>query len=517
MNRAALALALALATPAIADDETPHPATDMLRFSSGDQLQGDFGGISKEGRVLWQRDDVEEPMRFHTDKIRQIVLHSGHRSFDRLDAAHVALVNGDRLPGRAIGFDGQTLQLETRVAGPLELDRDQVAVLAPNPFGGRLLYSGPFSNRDWEIYRAERDNEAAAGGEEEPAGEKDRDEAGDAEDAEDASEEESPSWVHTGAAWYYREGLDALRLDPAMPDVALLRFRAAWRNRPPLNIAFHADFAKPEFPEPEEGEEDAGHRNLSSRNLADVFGNAYVLSVHSSYTQLQKCGFDEDGDPFLDRIRAPTTNLRLNNRTEADFEIRCNRQSGIIALFVDGEFAMQWNVGDPLSEDPDEEYAGKGGGIGFHVMNSDKVRISDIVVAEWNGMPDSARSMEVDSADVVLMTNGTDRFSGELTSIDAGIAQLRGKYADLRIPLAEIAEIHLARDGRRECDESHDDRVDIHFQPVGRLTGTLGATGDDGLAFESNLIGPLDLDLDSAVFINFQSTASFLNFWDEEL
>lgn len=511
MNRRAILLIPLLILPATAQEDAAedNPAPDLMRFSSGDQLEGSFGGVSAEGRVRWLREDVTEPMEFRTGKIRQIVLQSGHRSFDDLDASHVALVNGDRLPGRVASFDGDNLRFDTPVAGLLEIERSKVATLAPNPFGGRLLYSGPYATEGWEVHRAERDNPQERK-DEDPA---DDEEAGKGEEAEEA--EDPPSWVHTGSAWYYREGHDGLRLDPDLPDVALLRFHAAWRNRPPLNVAFHADFAKPEFPEPEDGDDEP--RRFSSRNLADVFGNAYVLSIHSSYTQLQKCGFDEDGDPFLDRIRAPTTNLRLNNRNEAEFEIRCNRRTGVIALFVDGEFAIQWNVRDPLAGEEADDYAGKGGGIGFHVMGSDKVRISNVIIAEWNGMPDSARSMEVDAADVILMTNGTDRFSGTLTSIESGIARLKGKYADLRIPVEEIAEIHFARNGRREVEETLEERVAVHFQPVGRLTGSLGPTGDDGLTFQSKLAGQLKLDLKSAVFINFQSTASFLNFWDEEL
>ncbi|MEM9238243.1 MAG: hypothetical protein AAGB14_15835, partial [Verrucomicrobiota bacterium] len=352
----------------------------------------------------------------------------------------------------------------------------------------------------------------------------------DNEEVEGEEEDAGPDWKHSGSKWYFTGGREALRSDVGMPDKAILRFTLEWRSRPPIAIAFHADFAYPVYPEPEEGEEELteeakkelqqerDNRRRSSQHLADHFGNAYILTLRSSYAQLQHCGFNEDGNPFVDQIRSSATNIRFDDTGTADFEIRCDRKKGGIALFVNGEFSMQWNI-DPQEEDEEKGgYAAPGSGIGFQMLGSDvPIRISDIIVAEWNGMPDSARSLQSDEFDVVLLTNGTDRFSGKVSSIENGAAKLEGRYAPLEIPMEEIAEIHFARDGLEEPEETRDRQSRTHFQPLGRLSGIAGVTTAETMKLRSPLLGEIDLDLSSAVIIEFQSGSSFLNYWDEEL
>ncbi|MEP4079707.1 hypothetical protein [Haloferula sp.] len=516
-----LSLILAFSLPLFADDDV---RPDLLRLTNG-ELEGHFGGLDAKGVLSWEREDGIAPMEFKTDKVRQIVLRGGQAVDAGKDAAHLELVNGDRLPARIVSLDGDTFTLDTPMAGQLLVPRDTVVSAAPNPFGGRLIYAGPFSENGWEVYDPEdglppleEDEE-----EEEVEGE---------EEAEEVPEEEKEaSWNHRGSKWYFSNGRDALRSAIGMPDQAILRFELEWRSRPPIAIAFHADFKEPVYPPPEEGEEldeeeqeeiqeARDNRRRNSHHLADHFGNAYVLTLRSSYAQLQYCGYNEKGDPFLKQIRSSSSNIRFDDTGTAVFEIRCDRKKGSIALHVNGEFSMRWKVdaGAQEDEDDDEYYRGPGDGIGFQMLGSDTpVRLSEIVVAEWNGMPDSARSLQSDEFDVILLTNGTDRFSGKVESIKDGKLTLKSRYAPLDIPLDEIAEIHLARDGQREIEDTRDRLARVHFQPIGTLSGIPGLTNDEQMEMQSPLLDKMKLDLTSAVIIEFQSGSSFLNYWDEDL
>ena len=521
-----LSLLLAATLPLLADEQI-HP--DLLRLTNG-ELEGHFGGLDAKGILRWEREDGIAPMEFKTDKVRQVVLRGGQPVDAGKDAAHLELVNGDRLPANIVSLDDENFTLDTPMAGELIVPRDAVVSASPNPFGGRLIYAGPFSTDGWEVYGPDDDF---------PDFKEEKDDDEEEEEDEEPKKQSEPSWNQLGSKWYYSSGRDALRSKIGMPDQAILRFDLEWRSRPPIAIAFHADFAKPVYPpleEDDDGEklseeekekiqEQRETRRRTSQHLADYFGNAYVLTLRSSYAQLQQCGFDKSGEPFINQIRSSSTNIRFEDTGTATFELRCDREKGGIALFVNGEFSMQWDIERDLDDGDEEEdgekkhfYGAPGDGVGFQMLGGDSpIRLSDIIVAEWNGMPDSARSLRSEDFDVVLLTNGTDRFSGKVDRITDGKLTLEGRYAPLEIPLEEIAEIHLAKKGQRVIEESDTRQARVHFQPIGRLSGVAGITTSETMDLRSPLLNDMKIDLTSAVILEFQSGSSFLNFWDEEL
>lgn len=495
-----LALACCLDTHAQSD---PSDAGDLLRLEDG-ALAGQFGGINGDGNVLWNRDDGIDTMEFKQDKIRQIILRGGGNLEPEADTSHILLTNGDRLPAKIVAMDQENIMLDTPMAGKLVIPLDGVVSMHPNPFGGRLLYAGPFSDDGWEI-RSSNPNEDGE------------------EKSEESEEEEKPAaWRHVGAKWYFTGGRDALRRQVGLTDRSALRFTLEWRSRPPIAIALNADFAeRPEPKESEKEEDEQGEekprpfrRVSSSSNYAKYFGNAMVLTLRSSYAQLLHCGYDEDGNEFSDQVRPSSSSVRVEDSGSADFELRSNREAGTMTLFVNGKFATQWNLEKKLEDDI--AYP-TGGGIGFSTMGSDTpARISDIIVAEWNGMPDSARSFECKEADTILLTNGTDRFAGEIQSIEAGMLTVKSRYAELEIPVEEVAQIRFA--GREvETDDSLEKGLHVHFQPLGTLSGKAGRTSGDSLRLQSPLLGEMNVDLNSAVLLEFDSGQAFLNYWDDDL
>jgi hypothetical protein len=474
-----------------------EPVSDMLRFTTGDQLQGTFKGINENGRISWARPDVPQPIEFQRDKVRQIVLHGGHPLSATNSVNHVGLVNGDRIPGRLVSMDDSHVTILTESAGRIEIPRDAVSLIAPNPFGGRLIYAGPFDEASWKVVSAN------------PAPPPDPQAAG-KEETSDAKAKEA-SWKHAGAAWYSRPGTDALQLQAEMPDKAMIRFKLSSRGSPGVAFAFDADFAHPAKPLDEKT------ANNANTLLSRLFGNAYVLSIYPSFAQLYRCGYDKDGQPMgQERLRAGNSNFNIKNSGETLFELRRDKRAGTIALYIDGEFALQW---DTKSENGPDLPPPGGSGIGFQSTgNSAPLRLSDVVVAEWNGLTDSARSMESDQNDIVLLANGTDRFSGHVTAIQDGKVSLDGKYSGLSIPVEDIAEIHLARSTRRKEEEERPaSEVTVHLQPVGRISGTPVSSSGGRLKLESPMAGLLDLDLGSAVVLEFQSAGGFLDKWDDDL
>jgi hypothetical protein len=130
-------------------------------------------------------------------------------------------------------------------------------------------------------------------------------------------------------------------------------------------------------------------------------------------------------------------------------------------------------------------------------------------------MPDSARSLQVDDADIVLLANGTDRLSGKVTGLQDGLLKLEGRFGDFEFPIAEVAEVRFAKSHlAKEEDSTEEVRVRLH--PIGRISGK--PQGGDGkiLRMRHASAGEIDVRLDSAVMLEFRETNSFLDGWDDD-
>ena len=477
---------------------------DMLRFTNGDQLRGRFEGFQDGPLVNWSHDDLAEPAGFKTERIRQIVLNAG-RPQQALDTlSHIGLTNRDLLPGRISAFDDESLTLETSFAGTLVIPRKHVSRLAPNPMGGRMHYHGPFSEDEWRMT-----NPAHPDGLPEPAA-----------DADESPDDAPGRWTFSGSAWYWQHnrGGTALTLPSAMPESAVLRFDIAWKSRLSLTIAFHADFVSPK--QEEDPEKRRIPHPMEIKSLPLLFGNSQVLQLHSNYLALVRTSVDESGKSATHSDNRNNHQMRLGESGQATIEIRNNRRNGDTMLFINDEFVAQWNGAESDDTEPGADESAESlqsrSGIGFVVQTDDcPIRISDIVICEWNGMPDSARSLQLQDHDVVLMTNGTDRYAGKVGNLDQdGRVLFDGRHGQFRLPLSEIAEIRFARDSLASVQETPADNLLVRFSPVGSLSGRpLG--GDRNLIrLENPLIGNMAVSLDAATMLDFNPSHIIIDDWD---
>jgi hypothetical protein len=478
---------------------------DLLRFENGDQLHGDFQGFGEKGVLLWKRDKPEdEPLKFNPVDIRQVVLKSGKPSRSLTSLAYVGGCNGDRIPGLVREMDEKKVMIQTDFAGLLEYPRDQVEIIAPNPMGGRVLYYGPFDKGEW----TQRNGRHTGGI---PMQKK-----------EEEIEKEFPLWKFSGSAWYWNDDRTgtALTRETGMSDRSVLQFDLAWKNRLSIAIGFHSDFTIPKNAKPYQ-EENVRPNNMA--NLADqpyIFGSSYVLHVYSNYVVLYRSGFNEEGIPSMERIQSKNSMLRLSNTGSATFEIRCNRISGSIFLFVDGQSICEWNEKNVAPTDegnPSEGYKGKGAGYGFIAqMEESPLRVSDVIVAEWNGMPDSARSLDSEDSDIVLLNNGTDRFSGKIKDMKDGKVNLTGRFGNFSFPMTEIAEIRFAKSQLKSSDDSGPDTFKVRLHPLGSISGKIVSGDNKNIRLLNTGGGEINVDLDSAGILDFKSTQSYLDDWNVE-
>lgn len=547
-----LTFSLVLGLSGLVNAATSEPRQDLLRFVNGDQLHGSFQGIKDGLLTVWQRDDLVTPSEFKSTLIHKVILRGARPAKSNESLAHVALVTGERIPGTLTGLDDESVTVATTLAGVLRIPRGLVGMIAPAPMGGRVTYHGPYSEDGWLMINPEFPDgipplDPAAEKAKEKAPPKDRDPGDEAagDDAEakpevaeedpfddadgksnEADTNKIPRWNFSGAAWYWgnKQGATGLVRKSGMGDRSVLRFNLAWRSRLMLSVAFHADFAKPAEPEPKKGE-DKGDKAAQAKRLLlnrmgqgdpalpKMFGNSYVLQINSGYAMLMRCSYDEKGNPSVERLQMNNPSIRLSETGSASFELRCDRTKGVISLQVDGAAAMEWT--EPGAAE-DGGYAGKGGGFGFVTqMENSMVRISDVVVADWNGMPDSARSMQSDDQDIVLLTNGTDRFSGKITGFQDGKLRLHGKFGDFVLPLADTAEVRFAKNSLTAPTETAPEGLTVRIDPIGNLTGKPLAGDAKRLRLATAFAGEIEVNLASVVILDFESSTNYLDDWDQ--
>lgn len=484
-----------------ADDEGIEA---FLSFKNSDQLHGEYLGFNPK-QLRLQREDMRDPVWFDFSNIRRVVLRKGRSEMPIERNSYAETIHGDCIPGRIVSMDDRVLVMQTDFAGLVEIPRQQLQSLSPTPFGGKTVYQGPFIPDDWRLQVVPTRGAAEEGGSEKPA--------------------EPKGWTHAGASWYWSGDSPekGLILNRDIPDRVAIRCVLSWKSRLTLALAFHADFATPAELEPAD-EPAAGpmqrRLHISDSNLySHVFGNAYVLQINPNHAMLYRSVVDDEGSMRVVRTQTNYNNVRLGDSGTATIEIRASRKSGLILLFINGEFVAQWSeIGD--LEDLGEasvEYSGAGAGFGYLIQSPNAaVRISDVVVSDWNGMPDGARSMQINDHDVVLSTSGTDRFSGKVNSIRDGRVMLAGRYGDFDLPLDHVTEMHFSRDSLETKREPGTGAVRFRADPLGVITGVPKHGDARHVMLDHPSCGPLRIDLRSFVMMEMQLGESFLDDWDPE-
>lgn len=524
MNRTFLSL-LALSTAAFAAPD------DILRFTNGDQLHGHYQGIGEGNAILWSRDDLNAPLTLKSENVRHVILRGALPQTDPSSYAYITLQNGDQIPGEVLSFDDKSTRIRSHAVGEITLPSESVAAINPNPFGGKLQYAGPFSPDGWEVLKYEDKN--SSGGvrvEVKKADANPEEEKKDKPEGEKEEKKEPAAWQHAGSAWYHLKGMQPLARKNCLGESTLLRFRMAWRERLNANIALHADFMPP--PEPKEGEEKEGKKagingrqpmvffNGMPQNQAGTFGNALVLNIYQTYFSLTRCGYDENGQAISQRMVHTQSSVQLPDSGEATIEVRSDRKKGLLMLFINGQYAAQWEDIDRLknAEEAKEEGAAApplGNGFAIQCTNSNApMRLSDLVISEWNGIKDSAYSMSHEKRDIVLLSNGTDRYSGEITAIKDNKAFFKNTYSELEIPLTEISEIVFAKNDKSETKEPAEGTVTARFYPSGRISGLPLVSEKNALKLTHPTAAQLTVDLSTAISLEFSDENPFLETMD---
>ena len=498
---AEIRLELADLQPAKTAKVSPKPSensaeADMMRFINNDTLHGTFHAFGDDNTMHWKNPEATELIHFSTKKIHRILLNQGHGHASLQQSSAVTLINGDVIPGRITSADHKSIILETEHLGTLTLPSDTVSQISPSPFGGKLLYYGPLSPDGWKTILPPEPKE-----EEDKDSEKAKKDDKVKKAEEKLEDRKGKDLQHIASAWYAgTEKNQYLTRENVLTDKCRLAFKLGWRGSLYCNVAIHADFAPPEY----EGKDSA------QKSMASTVGHAYVVSLSTHSATLYTCSFDEDGKPSSVRNSVTHTSLNLSGKEEADFEFRIDRPNKQLLLYLNGQFKTKWDLGD--------KYQGTGNSLAFSNLrySNAELRVSDIVISRWNGLKDSAQSMTSGESDIILLTNGVDRFSGKFNHIRDGKVSFRGSYNnEFSIPVDEVQEIHLATDKLRKMPDDDDKSTYFYVQPYGRISG-IPSAGENGMTrLISNVLGEINLNTHYVNIIDFSHQNSLLDLWDD--
>ena len=249
-----------------------------------------------------------------------------------------------------------------------------------------------------------------------------------------------------------------------------------------------------------------------------MFGTGYTMTLYSSYPNLSRNYFSEAGVARTQRMASVRSNISLSEGGDAEIEIRYNRKESIMILFINGNYAAQWN---DLGGFP-------GDGTGFGIVNNTsnaRVRISEVMITSWNGMTDSANSMVHPNRDLVLLENGTDRYSGQIIGIEGGLAHLKSAYMDAKIPVKDLSKIVLKESSSTDLESDdlseeltwEQEPVTIVYKPFGKIKLNPISAEDNLLIGNSPFWGKVTVDLSAAAMLRFIEGSPDLSDWFDDL
>ncbi|MFT5882296.1 MAG: hypothetical protein ACI9FG_000797 [Crocinitomicaceae bacterium] len=468
-------------------------ADDILNFKNNDTLHGSFQGFSDTNHLRWMSNESTKEIPFDTREIRKIIFNKGLPAKPFTHSSLIKLTNGDNLPCSILSMDSEFVTIQTDYIGKKKIAKKWIQSCQLNPFGQQITYQGPFIKNAWEVISTTTDKN-------------------DDEDSAKNPETKASPWEFGNFSWYNSGQKGALILKGVEhPESFRIQFKSESVSRSNVALIFNADFKKPVI------DPDAKDNvSNSATRVTSIFGSCFTLRISSGSTSLGMYNVLENGKSsytYLKPIsgRSNYRNLRTSNSSQ--FELRADFNKLVIAAYRNNQLINQWSLRD-IDTIPHGKI------IGFNSLSSGSSylsRISNITIAPWNGVMDSALSLQDEDSDIVLLANGRDRFSGTVTSINQNELQLKGNYADMTIPRAEVQSVTFASSLLAEIQDQSRKEIIFQLGKRGAITATPMGTSSDGIIVKHPILSELNLDFTYLTAITYDSTSSLLDQWNTKL
>ncbi len=421
-----LLLGLVSALPAA--DETPS----IVRFANEDRLSGSLESLSAD-LLVWKSPALEKPVPFLLKNVIDLTLPTPPHEVKADHQAVLALTNGDTIRGQLASVSGETVALDTWYAGRMNFNRLMVSSLR---IEGRPthVYQGPTGMDGWK------------------------------------QSEGATAWKYRNLA-FVSNAVGTIARDGLLADENTVSFDVAWKSDA---ISFKVLL----FADGTDADRDSGYE------LTFMRGN---ISLRNGKT---------------DNHIGNTHSQAMTENDKVRVEVRASRKTGKVCLFVNGRILEVWS-------DPDLAKGAFGQALHFISQNAQPLRVSAIHVAPWDGIieqvPEPRVGMmrqfgrngmleesipaprEKPEESRMELANG-DSMAGEVTAIQEGVITLKSPLGDIRLPVARLRTIALAKVDPERCKRRNGD-IRAWFPDGSSVVFRLDSVGDGTLTGYSQNFG----------------------------
>lgn len=434
---APLLSALAPAGGNLQAGELASPTEDVVWLASGERYHG---GLVTEGAgkaLFWQHPFILEKIPLKLEEIAKIRLGPRPVTVAKpVNPCLVRLANGDELEGELAGYDGESVRLDTWFAGTLRLPRQRIESLQPLVPNPKIVFQGPTSLEGWTLGNAV-----------------------------------VPGVVTN--AWSYSDGAlvslasGSIARDVKLPEVASIEFDLSWNAYVHIAIALFADSLQP--------------INLTGKDEAPDFGGFYSLQLSANIANVLAV---KKGAPLNSLGMAFIPGMEM--KSAAHITIRAHRANRLLYLYVDGALVKQWQ--DPF------DTAGPGTCLRIVNQGPNALRLSNLVVAEWDGRLDVQTNVVNNLTNDVVRLLNRDAVAGVIKEVRDGQVQLVSAMGAITIPLNRVEQLHFSR-ANRDLLPISTNAVTAHFTKRGKLTLDLDGWEGGQLVAASPVFGRARLSL----------------------
>ena len=415
---------------------TATRANDQVSLKNGDLFFGKVIALTG-GLIELQTPHSESPLKIVNEDLIRLNFSGANaesKATEELpkNSQELFLRNGDSIPGEVVGLTSTHLSFQTWFTGLLEIPREQIDSVFFGVTPQRNVFRGPVGIEGWS--------------------------------------------QGNNGRWRYEDGTLTSRdkgfigRDLQLPKNFIFSTEIGWESSP--NIRIHLCT---EDPEPQD----------------DGTSNSYLLNMNSGGIQVKRVMPAGARGPKFQTLITSSQNLQNMSSKSCQIELRVDRTTKILQLYLDGEKLGQ-------GVDPTESPEGSSLLLESLSSGSSDNNVSKIMVHEWDTTTQFLRRepRAEDELDTLSVDDG-DRFSGEIISYDPTLptkpftVKTPLSPDPITIPLENCAVMYFTKG---ENSRKSTGQYNLALRTGGKLTLSGIQLGAEKLKANHPCIGKLEID-----------------------